>query len=197
MACSTTDFRPGDLLGFSGADLLSDAINLATLGWPRWGLSHVGIVTDYWDYGICLAESTTLAHRPCLAARKRVSGAQCHPIKQRVEEYKGRVWHYRLREPLDGELVVELDEWFDGLLTAKCPYDYAGAVRSRCTPYAMIHRWKHGKEDLRSLFCSELVAAAWKTIGVFDTDNASGWNPNALVREAMRQRVVESPIRLK
>lgn len=189
--------RAGDLVGFSGSDLLADAINLATLGLPRWGLSHVGILIEHRYFGICLAESTTLASQPCLVAGRVVSGAQLQPIIRRVEQYRGRVWHYPLRLPLGMPLVSALSAYLIGLIEAECPYDTIGAARSRSTLYAAVHRWKHGREDLRSLFCSELVAAAWARFDLFETTNASGWSPNALVRAARRQDVVLPPYRWK
>lgn len=188
---------PGDLVGFSGVDLVSDLINLSTLGCPRWGLSHVALVTEHPRYGTCLVESTTKALRPCLVAKRTVAGVQIHRIGQRVEEYRGRVWHYPLRIPLGRPMASAWHAYLMELVESACPYDYIGAARSRSTLYAAICRWKHGQEDLRSLFCSELVAAAWKRFDVLDVENASGWNPNALVRAARRNDVVLPPCRWK
>lgn len=188
---------PGDLVGFAGADLLADLINLSTLGLPRWGLSHVALVTEHPRYGVCLVESTTKAVRPCLVAGRTVAGVQMHRIGQRVEEYRGRVWHYPLRIPLGRPLAAAWHSYLMDLVESERPYDYIGAARSRSTLYAAVCRWKHGREDLRTLFCSELVAAAWSRFDLFETTNCSGWNPNALVRAARRQDIILPPYRWK
>ena len=188
---------PGDAIGFSGVDLASDVINLATWGWPRRGISHVGIVTDDPRHGICLAESTTLAFRPCLIRGERVNGVQLQPLQERIDEYGGRVWHYPLRVPLQWPESESLNKYLLDLAGSKCAYDLIGAVRSRTTPYAIVQRWKHGCEDLHTLFCSELLAAAWNRVGVFETKNASGWSPNAILREAVRKDIVLPPFQVK
>jgi len=189
--------RPGDAIGFSGTDFVSDAINLGTLGWPRWGISHIAIVTEHPEHGICLAESTTMASQPCLIRGERVNGAQFQPIKRRVNEYAGRVWHYPLRVPIGPPMTRELNIALVDLVENECGYDYLGAVRSRSMIYAMIRRWKYGREDLETLFCSELVALAWSRFDLFETTNVSGWNPNALIRAARKQNIIVPPYRWK
>jgi hypothetical protein len=188
---------PGDAIGFSGVDFVSDVINLFTWGWPRRGISHVAIVTECSKHGLCLAESTTLATRPCLILRRCVNGVQFQPLHQRIAEYRGHVWHYPLRAPIDWREAEEINEYLVELATTECAYDLIGAVRSRMTPYALIQRWKHGHEDLQTLFCSELVAATWNRFGIFPTKNASGWNPNTLLRAATRNGIVSSPFQVK
>ena len=43
----TYTLQDGDIVGFSGKGIVSDAINIGTYGIPRSGLSHVGIIATY------------------------------------------------------------------------------------------------------------------------------------------------------
>lgn len=184
----------GDLLGFSGRDLLSAAINLGSLGLPRRGLSHVAIVANFRAEGPCLYESTALVGIPCLQREAIVDGMQCHDIRDRVIGYPGRVWHYRLRRPLG----LDEADWLEVRLRRLCrqasPYDYLGALGARSTLVACAQRAKFGREDLAKLFCSELVAAMWADLRILKTSNASAWSPNALARYAVRHGLVEEPV---
>lgn len=188
---------PGDLIAFSGRDLVSDIVNATTWGWPRWSASHVAIVTCHPKHGICLAESTTMATRSCLIRGQRVDGVQFQSIGRRVDEYPGRVWHYPLRIPLARSVASAMNSYLLELAESECAYDLIGAVRSRTMLCAMIQRWKQGREDLHTLFCSELVAAVWNRYDVFETTNASAWNPNTLIRAAVRRDIVLPPYRWK
>jgi len=184
---------PGDLVGFSGADLLADAINLATLGWPRRGLSHVAIVAHYRDR-LCVYESTTRSSLSCLIAGRPVDGTQCHPISMAVCSYPGRVYHYPLHRPLEPDDADALELRLRRLCQVGRPYDYLGALASRSTLGGLWHRLKFGRQDLGHLFCSELVAAMWAKAGILNTSNASKWNPNALARYAVRHGIADRPV---
>jgi hypothetical protein len=198
------DPAPGDLIGFSDPGPIGTAINLATWGVPGWGLSHVGIVADHPDYDRPLLwESTTLADRDCLIAKRRTRGVQAHFLWQRIDEFSGRVWHYRLRRPLcqvprptGSPAGGDLTAYVVGQLGTD--YDALGAFRSRATPLALLERWfcVH-PENLASLFCSEFTAAAWFEAGVWSIRSASNWSPNALARAAVRRRVCLQPLRIK
>lgn len=185
--------RPGDLVGFSGADILADLINLGSLGIPRRGLSHVAIVAEH-TAGLAVYESTTTVSLPCLINEEPVDGVQCHLIADRVIGYAGRVWHYPLRRPLS--LRESLDLSIDLAQTCRCrrPYDYMGAFDSRSTLIGLAMRAKFGRENLTKLFCSELGADKWRRAHILHTKNASRWSPNALARYAVRHGLTWEPI---
>jgi len=184
--------KPGDMLGFSGRDLLSDAINLGTWGIPRRGLSHVAIVAHY-HADLCLYESTTTVEQPCLIQERSVSGVQCHRIEDRVGGYEGRVWHYPLASELPPVAAYKLEKRLIKLCRGGWPYDPVGAFRSRTMLLAILLRLKFGHEDFSKLFCSELVSKEWVTAGVLETTNASKWNPNALARYVVRHGICLEP----
>lgn len=192
-------FAPGDLIGFSGCDLASVLVNLATIGIPWYSLSHVGIIAQHpqQPQRLLLWESTGLMRRPCLLQRRIVYGVQAHPIRQRIQHYRGRVWHYPL-SPFYAAVAEHSRHYLANWLERQqgTGYDAIGAFRTRETPLGWIER-RLSPENLHLLFCSELVVAAWRTIGVWNPPNASAWNPNRLARTAWDIGIVEKRRRLK
>ena len=186
----------GDLIGFSGDSWLSAVINLATLGWPGVGLSHVGMVVQQYSGRLVLVESTTIAPEPCIIRRHHVRGAQIHDLVD-VLQRSGRIYHYPLVLPLSGADSDRLRDYITDLVRAEKPYDFVGAAKSRFTLVALLRCWLHGRESLRSLFCSEMCAAALRYVGRFRTKNASAWSPNQLCRRCVQQRVLCPARRIK
>lgn len=186
---------PGDLIGFSGVSWLSAAINLATLGWPGIGLSHVGIVVQQYSGRLVLVESTTIAPEPCIIRRHHVRGAQMHDLVD-VLQRPGRIYHYPLVVPLSGRIADRLRDYMTDLVRAEKPYDFVGAAKSRFTPLALLRTWLHGRESLDSLFCSETCAAGLRYVGRLRIRNASSLAPNQLCRRCVRHRVLCRPGRI-
>jgi hypothetical protein len=191
------DLRPGDILGFASWHPLGIAINLCTCGIPTVGISHVAIVADHPDAGHpILWESTALLAMPCILAKRCVQGVQAHPIaaRLRAECRLTKVWRYPLAEPLDARERRLLSCYLQGMIGR--PYDYFGALRSRETFLGWIEQ-RICREDLHSLFCSELAAAALEAVGRLRSCNASNMNPNRLCRTLVRTDVCGRPIRLQ
>lgn len=149
------DYKPGDILAFSGANHVSDVINLFTFGIPRWSTSHVGILANY-NGELVLFESTTLDHLPCLIQGKSFKGSQAHRIQDVIDTYQGRIWHYPLTRPLYDFECERLSKFL--IDTTGIPYDQIGAMRA--SDYlAWWEQWLH-PENLSSVFCSEWDIAA-------------------------------------
>lgn len=193
----TGSAKVGDLVGFSACSGLGVAVNLGTLGAPFWGLSHVGIVAGdplHPAYRPLLYESTTLYGQPCCIRGMVTDGVQAHPLAPRVISYSGKVWLYPLSVPLaDAEAATLMDYCIGELGTS---YDALGAFRSRFMGLGWLARLLYRREDLTSLFCSELCASGLHNLGLLG-NNASEWSPNALGRAVLRQRVCTKPERLK
>lgn len=181
--------KVGDIIGFSGKGLLSDFINVVTLGVPRVNLSHVGILGEH-QGRLYLFESTTLDNLPCEIMGKPIKGTQAHTLAKVVEAYQGKVWHYPLYRELYPSEAARLNQFLVQSLGK--PYDSLGAMRSVSWVESLFRH-----QDLASIFCSEWLAAALATIGLCPTDNASRWNPNRLVRRLRRREIVLKPLRLK
>ncbi len=180
--------KVGDLIGFSGANVVSDIINVGTWGIPRYSLSHVGIVGEH-DRELVLFESTTLDTSPCIIQGKPFKGTQAQNIADRIASYNGKVWHY----PLSRYLYSHEANRLNGFLHTHIgiPYDEIGAFRA-CDHFAWWEQFLH-PENLSSIFCSEWCAAAHNEIGIFPTADASRWSPNHLVREERWFGVIHRP----
>jgi hypothetical protein len=188
------DLKAGDIVGFSGRAWDSVVINVFTFGIPFWGLSHVGVLGHTPDGRLLFWESTGESNLPCEFAKKKVSGAQAHTIKDQLAAYKGRVWLYPLYRPLYENEDERLTEFLMSHLGRS--YDLQGAIRAGGAVVAPIESLLR-EENLDQLFCSEEVAAAETNIGIMQTDNASQWSPNKLMRYLRRNGIVRKPIRLK
>jgi len=184
---------PGDVIGFSGKGLVSDAINLVTLGIPRWGLSHVGIVAIY-KGNLVIFESTTLDDEACYITGKQCAGVQAHELFHRVDLYDGRVSHYPLNRPLIGLESVRLTCFLMSFLGKS--YDTIGAVRSGGVAFSYVESWLR-PSNMESIFCSELVASAHKHLGRFCPRNEISYNPNKLIRAERREGVLKTCTRLR
>ncbi len=186
-------YKIGDVLGFLGRGFGSRFINFGTYGIPNWGVSHVAIVGE-WEGIPILFESTTQIERPCYITGAYVKGVQAHPIAQRIEEYNGLVWHYPLYRDLYNHEATRLRRYLHQGLGI--PYDLVGAVRSGGAGLSWLESMFRD-EDLSSVFCSEWLASAYATTGLYSIANASRWNPNRLTRRFRRAGVLRRPVRKK
>lgn len=187
---------PGDILGCSSCSKEGLLINACTCGLFGRSLSHVMLVTDhpYFSYPV-ICEATSRCNLPCIVQGGLVSGVQFHRIRDRVLTYPGRVWHYRLRRPLDVRQRIALSRFCQSITGRQ--YDWVGAARARHTVLAAMERQIEG-EDLSKLFCSETCAAGWEAVGILDRDeNASAWSPNRLGRFAVRKEITWPPVRYR
>lgn len=210
----TTPFnvRPGDMLGFSGRDLVATLINVSTWGVPLLpgvpasiaGLSHVGIVVaDPADpASVLLYESTCLYPRRCSRQGRLVCGVQAHRITPRVSGFCGAVWHYPLAQPLNEHEQWLLAGFVDGMLGRS--YDWSGALAARHLPIGRLRKLLYAAggadrrdEALHRLFCSEFVAAALDSVGRFATFTPQSWSPNGLARAALDRGTFLSCARIK
>ena len=175
--------EPGDVIGFSGRSLASDAVNLLSFGIPRWSLSHVGIYSYQKD-------------QPGLRMFDSASG---HGVRHQapwagIRNYSGRAWLYKLQRPLYPNESLRLARSTQESLGKA--YDTAGALQAGGKLWAAIQGVIRG-ENLATFFCSEFVAEQMSYIGLFNTTNASRWNPNHLMRTLRRLGIVQSPVRIK
>lgn len=185
--------KTGDIIGFSGRNWRSAAINVATGGIPLWGISHVGIIGHAKGQGLALFESTTEGP-PCTVTDKSIAGVQAHKLSDVIEQYGGRVWHYSLYRHLYPHESRRLNAFLETMVGRS--YDTLGAIRSGGWLYALANSLFRG-QDLSEMFCSELDAASLSRIGVFPTANASRWNPNRFIRALRRGGITKRPRRLK
>jgi hypothetical protein len=190
--------NPGDIIAFSGANFVSDFLNVVTYGIPRFSISHVAIVADY---GVAemrsqlIFESTTINSSPCEIRGIATRGAQAQFLNTRLLSYEGVIWHY----PLIKSLSEAESETLTGYLVPMLgtPYGEVAAFRSGGLGFSWLEQKIHGPANLSSIFCSEWVAGAHKAVGILATDNIGKWNPNRLIRHERHYGILGSPTRLK
>lgn len=189
----TDAIKAGDIIGFSGFYWQSVAINLATYGVPFWSLSHVGIMAHADDGRLLLFESTSLDELPCEIMGKPFAGVQAHVLEDILRIYRGRVWHYPIYRPLYFHESARLTKCLlDAIGT---PYDELGAYRAAGVGLSWVESLLR-PQDLSLIFCSELCCFAHTNIGLFQTDDASRWNPNRFTRTERQQHILLKPRRL-
>jgi hypothetical protein len=157
------------------------------------GATHVGIVCDVFGKPI-VYESTSFERPPCVRTnREKPYGVQAHYLSDIVSA-GGDVWHFPLRSPLYEDEERRLLEVLEFYLNFG--YDYLGAVKSGGgLVMRTVQRWI-SKEDMGSIFCSELAVRALLTVGRIQTPNASAWSPQRLARFVYRQGICESGVLL-
>ena len=195
------DVQPGDIFACWGTDWISRGISLETsltsfpLAPPglRWSPSHVALATRWQNSYNVWAESTSFCDHKCLSAEKAVVGAQIHLPGTRIEDYLemgGAVYQYRLTaiDELDFEETKKLQKVIKQQLGSKkknaINYDTAGAIFSglRILPWLPISR-----NNMDSLFCSELIAAVLQRLCRLNRSNPAAYNPGVLMRQLVRQ----------
>lgn len=193
------DPQAGDVYACWGSDWVGRGISIRTSSpfgpWQfRWAPSHVAIASHRWYPGNNLRcfwfESTTLSKRPCLEAKRPVSGCQVHSITDRLQDYVfagGRVAVYRLTEfdALTRHEAHHLREML-GLVVGDAKghrnpitYDTAGALTSGTR---IVKRWTLWRNQLDTLFCSELLAAVLQRLNRMCRANPSEFTPGQLMR---------------
>jgi len=186
------NFKPGDIIGFSGDGGISFAVNILSYGLPWISISHVGILGEH-EGELVLFESTTLSNIPCIIQKKPVEGVQAVRLEDRVQHYDGKVFHYPLVEPLFGSERRRLAQFLHDQIGKE--YDLIGALRAGGKLWAWFE--SHLREaDLNFLFCSELVASGLHRVDHLKTHNVSSWSPNRLIRHGLKKNILHKPRRL-
>jgi hypothetical protein len=186
------DIRAGDVIAFSGDGGISFVVNILSYGVPWVSISHLGIMGEH-EGELLIFESTTLSNIPCAIQGESIEGVQAVRLKDRVEKYDGKVFHYPLVDQLFGGGKRKLSQFLHDQIGK--PYDLIGALRAGGKIWAWLEAQLR-EEDLNFLFCSELVAASLRHIGRLETDSASRWNPNQLVRHGLKENILHKPRRL-
>jgi hypothetical protein len=158
--------RTGDLVLFSGRSPVSRLIQWATRG--PW--SHVGMVVRLRELGdaVLLWESTTLSDLPGTADDGTVCpprrGVQLVSLSQRLAGYDGDAAVRQLDRPITFAQRDALSALRHRL--ARRPYERHRLELLRSSLDAFDACGRQNREDLSSLFCSELVAEAYQAMGL-------------------------------
>lgn len=158
-----------DLVFFSGKGNVSSFIKRHTES--KW--SHCGMVVRI-NGLLFLWESTTLSDQLDVFAGKRIDGVQLVRLGARIAWFHGEIGIRRLENFPRTDLVLG-KLWAHMLPLHGLPYESStlALIRAQLDRFGAV-----GEEDLSSVFCSELVAAAYKVMGLLPKDiSASEYVP--------------------
>jgi hypothetical protein len=167
--------RTGDVFAFSGKGNTSNLIKNFTHS----KYSHVGMalwITPLHSLvnRLFIIESTTLNTLPDIDGSYR-RGVQIIPMAQRLEGYVGQCWWLPIKQPLlDDDEKTKLTSWLFQREASHVDYDTTQAIKAAIDPekwprpfrwlHGLLSRWTDNKEDLKKMFCSELVTKALQVI---------------------------------
>jgi hypothetical protein len=173
----------GDLVLFSGKGNIPAAIKW--LSGSKW--NHVGMVLklEEWDM-LLLWESTILSGEKDIEAKKIKSGVQLTILSDRIHSYNGEVAFRRLLSNRTYEMIDNL-------------VNFRHEVRNRSYETSAMELIKSAldfgdfknKEDLSSLFCSELIAEAYQRMGLLDESKPSN---EFIPRDFTLEKCLEFPL---
>ena len=152
----------GDLVLFSGKGGISTGIKWVT--GSKW--SHIGMVLRLpeWDF-VLLWESTTLSDIADLDTGIARKGVQIVPLSERIRHYDGEVSVRALSPKLNIQQVGTLRETREEFKGRKYETSEIELIKA-----AYDGPFGRNTEDLRSLFCSELVAEAYQRMGLLSEE---------------------------
>lgn len=164
--------KTGDILLFSGKSGISDGIKFFTLS--KW--SHVGMVYRFESPldpkgSIFCWESTTLSNIEDADTGKLTKGVQRVELSERLERCFAQGYEInvrRLSKALTDEMVVALNNF---------RHEVSGRPYEKNKIELIKAAWDgplgENKEDLSSLFCSELVAEAYQRMELLNENTPS------------------------
>lgn len=168
--------RPGDVIVFTGKDLPSSVVKVATQS----DYVHVAIVLsiepDREDHTcVLLAESHIDMSLPSVGTGSCLPGVQVQWLEERLKNMKQPVRWAALHPPLNAAETVKLQSWLWEIEQNKIGYDFIQAIGAGI---GGVVSEKVNQTDLSALFCSELVTQALKIVGrVFPEVNPSKTTP--------------------
>lgn len=171
----------GDVISFSGKGDVSNLIKWKTNS----DISHVGMVFETelmgGDKRIVLIESTSQVNLPDLRTKELVKGVQQQHLSQRLHGYAGQAYYHELKEDLDELQKAAMYGWLFNKHASRTPYDKIQAFGSALDLFDNMGL--ENKPDFNSLFCSEMVAEAFRIAGLLEDDyNASEATPGDVIK---------------
>ena len=187
--------QPGDIITFSGLDLPSTVVKVATQS----SYVHVAIVfsveksadgaEDSNPPAILIAESHIDTSLPSVGTGKHTLGVQLQWLHNRLACAQGPVWWAPLRTPLTAGQIQTLQTWLWDVESKGAPYDFVqalGAGFDTCDRLGL-----ENTPDESAFFCSELVTYALQKVGVVSPQiNPSEQTPADLMAFSCFQQAV-------
>lgn len=175
------DLKTGDIVLFSGKGAFSDIIKYGTLS--KW--SHVGMILNIPEYDfLTVWESTTLSNIKDLETDRPRKGVQLVPLSDRVQKYSGDITVRQLQgDDLPDNSLRKLMDLRRELKGKEYERSKLELIKS-----AYDGPFGNNKEDLSSIFCSELVAEAYQRLGLLAEDKSSNeYTPADFSQKRMKE----------
>jgi hypothetical protein len=151
--------KVGDVLTFSGTDIPSGVVKLATQSpYVHVAIAHTVDPDAPPTQSILIAESHIDISLPSVGTGKRILGVQFQWLAHRLAHHPGQVWWVPLKTPLTPLQIAEMQVWLQTIESQQIPYDFIQAIAAGVT--------RRNTADYSSLFCSELVTRALQIAGV-------------------------------
>lgn len=151
----------GDIVLFSGKGAFSEGIKWFSKS--TW--SHVGMVVHMPDWGHFLWESTTLSDLEDFETGTLTKGVQLVVLSDRIKKYEGEIAIRRLQVERTERMTTDLAKL--RLELRGKPYE---KIKLELIRAVYDGPFGQNTADLSSLFCSELVAQAYQTLGLLSED---------------------------
>lgn len=153
--------RIGDVITFSGQDIPSGVVKLATQS----PYVHVAIVHTVDpqappQQAILIAESHIDISLPSVGTGKRILGVQFQWLYDRLAQNPGSAWWTALKEPLTSAQIAQMQVWLQTMESQQVPYDFMQAIGLGIA--------LENQPDDSALFCSELVTCALQIADAID-----------------------------
>lgn len=167
-----SSLKTGDVLLFSGKSGISEGIKFFTLS--KW--SHVGMVYKIQDAldpkgSLFCWESTTLSNVEDADTGKLTKGVQRVELSERLERCIADGYEISVRQlsqPLTDAMITALNLFRHDV--SGRPYEKSKIELIKSALDGFIGE---NKEDLSSLFCSELIAEAYQRMGLLTEEKPS------------------------
>ncbi|NJM44950.1 MAG: hypothetical protein HC860_01325 [Alkalinema sp. RU_4_3] len=153
--------KPGDVIAFSGKDLPSEVVKLATQS----EYVHVAIVIWRDANNILIAESHIDLSLPSVGTGKKALGVQLQWLDDRLAQQQSPTWWAALKTPLDEAGLAKLRQWSQEIESQNIPYDFLQAIGVGLESLGLK---RYNQQDDRAYFCSELVTCALQLAGAID-----------------------------
>lgn len=181
------NLKTGDIVGFDGKGLIGAGIKFFSRG----KYSHIGIVVrkedmklnieNYRKGAVLLLESTTLGNTKDILKNKHVTGVQLVYLSDKIENYKGSVYIKPVRLKRDIDFIANLNAFI--LKHIHKPYE-----RSFMELLLCCVSFINPKENLKSLFCSELVAEFLQMVNIIPSVfKSNSFSPTAIINYKFKQ----------
>ncbi len=152
--------KPGDVIAFSGKDIPSGVVKLATQSC----YVHVAIVVWCDRKNILIAESHVDWSLPSVGTGDRGLGVQLQWLDDRIATQNAPIWWAALKKPLEESGLSRMRQWVQDIENQKIPYDFVQAIGVGLEFVGL----KVNQQDDRAYFCSELVTCALQLAGAVD-----------------------------